>query len=139
MVDHVCSEVAVMFAGRIVEQGPPEVLFSAAAHPYTRALMAAMPQARGPAMRGPRHENAGKPPGEARIKSARVTADAQAQTDTAPSGCSFAARCPYRQPRCTVETPPLRRLGNGHVHLAACHFAESVMNEQPVARRQGGR
>ena len=125
VVDHVCSEVAVMFAGRIVEQGPPEVLFSAAAHPYTRALMAAMPQAGAPKVPTARGKS-GAPP----AKSARVSADAQAQTDTAPSGCSFAARCPYRQPRCTVDTPPLRRLGSAH--LAACHFAESVMNEQPV-------
>ena len=125
VVDHVCSEVAVMFAGRIVEQGSPEVRFSAAAHPYTRALMAAMPQAGAPNVPTARGRS-GTPP----LKSARVSADAQAQTDTATSGCSFAARCPYRQPRCAVDTPPLRRLGNGH--LAACHFAESVMNEKPV-------
>ena len=42
VVDHVCDEVAVMYAGRVVEQGPPDVLFQAAAHPYTRALMAAL-------------------------------------------------------------------------------------------------
>jgi peptide/nickel transport system ATP-binding protein len=112
VVDHVCGndgdEVAVMFAGRIVEQAPSEVLFQRAAHPYTRALIAAVP-------------------GDASIKSdciktaapsSRVTPNAEA---TAVGGCSFAPRCPLRQARCDVEAPELRPLSSGH--LAACHFA----------------
>ena len=107
VVDHVCGntgdEVAVMFAGRIVEQAPSEVLFQHAAHPYTRALIAAVP---------------GIDSIKTSVPSSRVTANAEVTGD---AGCSFAARCPLRQARCDVEAPELRALAGGH--LAACHFA----------------
>ncbi len=106
VVDHVCGnvgdEVAVMYAGRIVEQGPCEVLFRQAAHPYTQALIAALPQAGG----------------------APSITFASASTAASSLGCSFAARCPWRQARCDAEVPALRPLASGHI--VACHFAEST-------------
>jgi peptide/nickel transport system ATP-binding protein len=97
VVDHVCEDVAVMFAGRVVEHGPSAVLFRAAGHPYTRALIAA-----------------------AQRSSIRVPADGRAG-----SGCAFAPRCPWRTQRCVDEAPALRVLGPGHA--VACHRAEDVM------------
>ena len=120
VVDHVCDEVAVMYAGRVVEQGTPEQLFQAAAHPYTRALMQALPQAGAEAQ--------ASADASAR-KSARVSVEAQDPTDTSPSGCSFAGRCPHRQPRCKIERPELRTLAAGR--RAACHFAESLITPSP--------
>jgi peptide/nickel transport system ATP-binding protein len=116
VVDHVCGndgdEVAVMFAGRIVEQAPSEVLFHRAAHPYTRALIAAVP-------------------GDASVKADGIKIDAPSSrvainvavdvANTTRSGCSFASRCPLRQTRCDTEAPELRELASKH--LAACHFA----------------
>jgi len=110
VVDHVCGnvgdEVAVMYAGRIVEQGPPEVLFRQAAHPYTQALIAALPQAGG----------------------APSITFAPESTAASGSGCSFAARCPWRQARCDAEVPALRPLASGHV--VACHFAASTQEKR---------
>jgi len=114
VVDHVCDEVVVMYAGRIVERAPADVLFRAAAHPYTQALLAALPDADEAAV------EAGVNPPPA--PSARVAARGDA-------ACAFAARCPYAQARCVDERPALRAVA-GDVHLAACHFAESVMAER---------
>ena len=113
VVDHVCAEVAVIYLGRIVEQGGPQTLFRAAAHPYTRALLDAVPRAE---------------PGAA--QSRRASAPATATQAAAPRvaaliGCSFADRCPYADARCRAETPLLRPLQPGH--RAACHHAERVL------------
>jgi len=103
VVDLVCDEVLVLYQGRVVEQGHPDTLFSAAAHPYTRALIDAVPRAQ---------------PGARRPRPARVPALA------APAGCPYAPRCAWREGDCLDRPPALRELGNGH--RAACHHAEQV-------------
>jgi peptide/nickel transport system ATP-binding protein len=110
VVDHVCDEVAVMYRGLVVETGPPDALFHGAAHPYTRALIAAMP----------------KPiPGRRRRRKPSASA-----REPGPSGCAYAERCEFAMPRCLSEAPPLRDVAEGR--RAACHFAETVM-KQPQA------
>ena len=106
MVGQVSHEVAVMYLGRIVEQGDPDRLFAAPAHPYTRALVSAIPVAR----RGRRQRLvlAGEPPNPV----------------DRPGGCAFHPRCPFAVERCRVETPALRQLGDGR--QAACHLAEEL-------------
>jgi peptide/nickel transport system ATP-binding protein len=107
VVDHVCDVVAVMYRGRVVEEGPPDALFQAAAHPYTRALIAAMPKP----IPGRRRERAKA--GGAPLRAA------------APAGCPYAERCEFVKARCLAEPPPLRAVAEGR--RAACHFAEEVM------------
>ncbi len=103
VVDHLCDEVAVIYQGRIVEQGSPLMLFKAAAHPYTQALLAAVPRV-----------GAELQPGR-RKHSVRVT------TKASPAGaCPYAARCPQAQARCETQRPELRTIGADH--RVACHF-----------------
>jgi peptide/nickel transport system ATP-binding protein len=112
VVDLVCDEVLVLYQGRVVEQGDPDTLFRAAAHPYTRTLLAAVPRAQ---------------PGARRERPAVLPA---ADTRPAGGGCAFAPRCAFRQDRCLAEAPPLRALSPGHA--AACHEAERVLGSAPA-------
>jgi peptide/nickel transport system ATP-binding protein len=107
VVDYLCDEVAVMYLGRIVEQGRPEDLFEHCAHPYTRALLEAVPRARAG---GGRRRRGGQ---------------AIASQSVAAAGCPYVARCPLADQHCREVLPELRRVGEGH--LAACHRAEAVM------------
>jgi peptide/nickel transport system ATP-binding protein len=108
VVDHVCDIVAVMYRGGIVEEGPPEALFRTAAHPYTRALIAAMPD-----------------PVPGRRRAPIRNSETVALRRDERSGCPYAERCPLARERCFAEAPPLRPLNAGR--RAACHFAEEVM------------
>jgi peptide/nickel transport system ATP-binding protein len=102
VVRQIADEVAVMYLGRIVEQGRPDQLFHAPAHPYTEALVSAVP------MPGPRRRERIVLPG-----------DPPNPVDR-PAGCAFHPRCPRALPRCRIEAPPLRRAPDGR--LAACHL-----------------
>ena len=96
IVARMCDRVAVMYAGRIVESGPVQTIFSAPRHPYTRALLESVPRL------GAQTEwltaIEGQPPDLAAL----------------PAGCAFAPRCAHALPRCRIEEPPEFTLGAGH-------------------------
>ena len=106
VVEHVSDRVAVMYLGRIVEQGGWQEIFENPRHPYTRALIAAIPD--------PFHR-------------AAVSVKAKARGEIAsaldpPPGCHFHPRCPMKAERCAVEAPLLEAVSAGH--RAACHFRD---------------
>ncbi|MCP3467773.1 ABC transporter ATP-binding protein [Bradyrhizobium sp. CCGUVB23] len=117
VVDYLCDEVAVMYLGRIVEQGRPEDLFEHCAHPYTRALLDAVPRARAGRVRR------------------RRGAQAIASQSSAATGCPYISRCPLADQHCREAAPALRRVGE--THLAACHKAEQVMALPAVTAEVG--
>ena len=103
VVQYLADQVAVMYLGRIVESASAAALFAAPRHPYTQALLAALPDP------VPRRERVGRPlAGE--VPSALHL----------PPGCSFHTRCPLAQARCRESVPELRTLDDGHA--AACHL-----------------
>ena len=104
VVNHLCDEVAVMFQGRVVEQGAPQTLFHNAAHPYTRALLDAVPRMQPAAS-----------PGE------RKRAIAIAPRLHPATACPYAHRCPHAQAQCDEARPELREVSDGH--WVACHLA----------------
>ncbi|MFF3594046.1 ABC transporter ATP-binding protein [Kitasatospora indigofera] len=109
VVKRVCDRVAVMYLGRIVEIGDKHEVYGSPAHPYTRALLSAVP------LPDPAAERARE-----RIV---LLGDPPSPADP-PSGCSFHPRCPKAQERCRTEQPLLRIAGPG-TRQAACHFPEA--------------
>ncbi|KZK25835.1 MULTISPECIES: ABC transporter ATP-binding protein [Delftia] len=99
VVEHICDDIAVMYLGQIVERAPRQAFFARPLHPYSVALMSAVPTVRGGRERAAR-----------RI---RLAGDPPSPIDP-PAGCRFAGRCPVAVPACSAETPPLREAAPGH-------------------------
>jgi len=110
VVRHIADEVAVMYLGKIVERAPAAEIYAQPRHPYTRALLSAVPE-----------------PNPRAAKQRIVLAGDIPSPANPPPGCPFHPRCPHplKSERCHTEPPPLRQITPGHV--AACHYAEKPM------------
>jgi peptide/nickel transport system ATP-binding protein len=107
VVKHITDRVAVMYVGKIVETAPTASLFTTPKHPYTAALLSAIPVP------------------DPRIRSLDVPLEGEVPSPAAPPpGCYFHPRCPYAEPLCAQEMPPLREVSPNH--YAACHFSEKL-------------
>ena len=116
VVKHISDRVAVMYLGKIVEIGPPDILYAGPGHPYTRALLSAVPVP--------------DPLTERRRKRVILKGDVPSPVNP-PSGCRFHTRCWLyerlgKPENCRTDDPPLRVLQHSD-HLAACHYAEDAL------------
>jgi peptide/nickel transport system ATP-binding protein len=112
VVAHVSDRIAVMYLGRIVELGPARAVVTTPRHPYTRALLSAVPQVH--ATHGARTRLTGEPPSPL----------------SPPDGCAFHPRCPYAQDLCRLTRPALTDTASGHA--VACHFADTIADPSPA-------
>jgi len=105
---YVCNRIAIMYLGKLCEVGPLTEVYEHTAHPYTRALLEAVP------VPDPRHR-----------RSEPMPAGEIPNAINPPSGCRFHPRCPIARPNCSVDEPVLREIRPGH--RVACHYAEDLL------------
>ena len=105
VVAHICDHVAVMYLGQLVETAPTKMLFSRPRHPYTSALLSAIPSL------DPDDRSGGE----------KLEGEIPSPTNP-PAGCKFHTRCRFARDACKKDVPKLRELAEGH--FTACHFAE---------------
>jgi peptide/nickel transport system ATP-binding protein len=109
VVEHICDRVAVMYVGKVVEVAETGEIFDEPKHPYTEALLSAVP----------------KPDPRLRYRGRRIVLGGDVPDPAnPPSGCYFHTRCPYAEERCKDEEPALREVDPGR--YAACHFSEDL-------------
>ena len=107
VVQHLCDRVAVMYVGKLVEVADTNDLYFDPKHPYTEALLSAVPKA------------------DPDVESRRIVLEGEVpDPSNPPPGCAFHPRCRYATDRCRVETPPLEEVAPNH--LAACHYAREL-------------
>ena len=119
VVEYLCDRVAVMYVGKLVEVASTVELYARPKHPYTEALLSAVP----------------KPDPRLRSRGRRIILQGEvADPANPPPGCAFHTRCLYATDRCRTEEPALRDVGGGH--LAACHYAEELglRGAEPVSQ-----
>jgi len=119
VVRHVSDRIAVMYLGKIVEISPAEELYQEPVHPYTEALLSAVPVP--------------DPDLSARRQQIVLEGDVPSPV-VPPSGCRFHPRCRYATEICKVEEPPLVPHGNSQGHLAACHHPLSLTESPAVSQ-----
>ena len=123
VVRHFCPRIAVMYLGKVVEVGDRDTIYQQPHHPYTQALLSAVPDVK-QAVIGGRRE---------RI---RLVGDVPSPVNP-PSGCRFRTRCFKAEEICAKEEPPLIQIGSNPEHRAACHFAEPLETALEKAAREG--
>jgi peptide/nickel transport system ATP-binding protein/oligopeptide transport system ATP-binding protein len=106
VVKHLCDRIAVMYLGRVVEIADKRTLFENPSHPYTRALLSAVPVAK------PRHKR----------ERILLAGDLPSPANP-PNGCTFHPRCPYATDVCKMTVPSLADIGSGQ--LVSCHLVQS--------------
>lgn len=116
VTEYICDRIAVMYLGRIVELAETEDLYANTLHPYTQALLSAIPVA------------------DLDRKTNRIVLEGDVPSPIdPPAGCPFHPRCRYAQARCRSDVPELRKLSDKTEHLVACHFAGELTTGASVS------